>query len=85
MGLRCWLARRGTGTLFVEPRNPWENAYVESFNSRLRDELLDRELFTSLLEARVLLEEHRMKYGHPSARQAERCTGHRRLRDDSSR
>ena len=37
----------------------WENAYSESFNSRFRDELLDRELFSSLLEARVLIEEHR--------------------------
>ncbi len=60
--LRRWLARRGTGTLFIEPGSPWENAYVESFNSRLRDELLNRELFTSLLEARVLLEEHRKEH-----------------------
>jgi len=60
--LRRWLGRRGTGTLFIEPGSPWENAYVESFNSRLRDELLDRELFTSLLEARVLLEDHRTEH-----------------------
>ena len=44
------------------PGSPWENAYTESFNSRLRDELLDRELFTSLLEARVLLEGHRQEH-----------------------
>lgn len=60
--LRGWLSRRGAGTLFIEPGSPWENAYVESFNSRLRDELLNRELFTSLLEARVLLEEHRIEH-----------------------
>ena len=57
--LRRWLAWRGVGTLFIAPGSPWENGYVESFNSRLRDELLDRELFTSLHEARVLLEQHR--------------------------
>ncbi len=60
--LRGWLARRGTGTLYIEPGSPWENAYTESFNSRLRDELLDRELFTSLLEARVLLDGHRQEH-----------------------
>ncbi len=59
---RRWLARRGTGTLYIEPGSPWENAYTESFNSRLRDELLNGELFTSLLEARVLLEQHRKEH-----------------------
>ena len=62
IALRRWLGRRGTGTLFIKPGSPWENAYTESFNSRLRDELLDRELFTSLLEARVLLEQHRREH-----------------------
>jgi transposase InsO family protein len=62
IALRRWLARRGTGTLFIKPGSPWENAYGESFNSRLRDELLDREMFTSLLEARVLLEQHRKEH-----------------------
>jgi putative transposase len=61
-GLRRWLARRGTGTLYIAPGSPWENAYAESFNSRLRDELLNRELFTSPLEARVLLEQHRKEH-----------------------
>ncbi len=60
--LRRWLGRRGTGTLYIEPGSPWENAYTESFNSRLRDELLNRELFTSVLEARVLLEQHRTEH-----------------------
>jgi len=59
VALRRWLLRRGTGTLYIEPGSPWENGYTESFNSRLRDELLNRELFTSMLEARVLLEQYR--------------------------
>ena len=62
VALRRWLARRGTGTLFIKPGSPWGNAYGESFNSRLRDELLDREMFTSLLETRVLLEQHRKEH-----------------------
>ena len=60
--VRAWLARRGAKTLYITPGSPWENAFSESFNSRLRDELLDRELFTSEAEARVLLEDHRRMY-----------------------
>jgi len=60
--VRKWLAQEGTGTLYIEPGSPWENAYSESFNSRLRDELLDGELFSSLKEAAVLLEQHRRAY-----------------------
>ena len=63
-GLRRWLAESGVGTLYIEPGAPWENGYNESFNSRLRDELLDRELFTSLAEAKVVTEDHRMEYHH---------------------
>jgi transposase InsO family protein len=62
--LREWLRASGVGTLYIEPGAPWENAYGESFNSRLRDELLDRELFTSLLEAKVLVEDYRLQYNH---------------------
>ena len=62
--IRQWLQASGVQTLFIEPGSPWENAYVESFNGRLRDELLDRELFTSLEEARVVLEDHRLDYNH---------------------
>jgi hypothetical protein len=51
-------------TLYIEPGSPWENAYIESFNSRLEDELLGRELFTSLTEAKVLAEEWRLAYNH---------------------
>jgi transposase InsO family protein len=64
--IRNWLADSGIGTLFVAPASPWENGYSESFNSRLRDELLDRELFTSLTEARYLLDEYRQ--GHNELR-----------------
>ena len=62
--VKAWLAASGIGTDYIEPGSPWENAYSESFNSRFRDELLDRELFSSLLEARVLIEEHRTHYNH---------------------
>ena len=43
-------------TLFIEPGSPWENGYIESFNGKLRDELLNREIFTTLTEAKVLIE-----------------------------
>jgi len=62
--LRQWLRFSGVGTLYIEPGAPWENAYGESFNSRLRDELLDRELFTSLREAKVVVEDYRQEYNH---------------------
>lgn len=57
-----WLASIGTDTLFVEPGAPWENGYIESFNSRLRDELLNGELFLGLAEARYLVEAWRVEY-----------------------
>ena len=53
--IRDWLKDTGVETLYIEPGAPWENAYSESFHSRFRDELLDRELFTSLCEAKVLV------------------------------
>jgi putative transposase len=49
-------------TLFIEPGSPWENGYVESFNGNLRDELLSRETFDTLLEAKVLIEGWRQHY-----------------------
>ena len=49
-------------TLFIEPGSPWENGYVESFNGKLRDELLDREVFDTLLEAKVLIGRWRKAY-----------------------
>ena len=59
-----WLATFGVKTLYIEPGSPWENAYSESFNSRFRDELLNRELFTSLTEAKVLIEQYRIAHNH---------------------
>ena len=60
--VREWLGRVGVKTLFIEPGSPWENGYVESFNRKLRDELLAREAFDTLLEAKVLIERWRQHY-----------------------
>ena len=60
--IRSWLNRLGVKTLFIEPGSPWENGYIESFNGKLRDELLNREIFTTLLEAQILIEEWRKEY-----------------------
>lgn len=60
--VREWLNHLGVKTLFIEPGSPWENGYVESFNGKLRDELLNGELFDTLLEARTLIEAWRNDY-----------------------
>ena len=60
--VRNWLERLGVQTLFIEPGSPWENGYNESFNGKLRDELLNGEIFTTLLEAKVLIENWRIEY-----------------------
>ena len=60
--LRAWLATVGARTLYIEPGSPWENGYCESFNGRLRDELLNGELFYSIREARVVIERWRKEY-----------------------
>ena len=60
--VREWLERVGVKTLYIEPGSPWENGYVESFNGKLRDELLAREVFDTLLEAKVLIERWRRAY-----------------------
>ncbi len=60
--LRAWLAMVGARTLYIEPGSPWENGYCESFNGRLRDELLNGEIFYSLREARVVIEGWRKEY-----------------------
>ena len=52
----------GAKTLYIEPGSPWENGYVESFNGKLRDELLDREIFYTLQEVQVLTEQYRQTY-----------------------
>ncbi len=56
------IGRLGVGTLFIEPGSPWENGYIESFNGKLRDELLNREIFCTLIEARILIEQWRRHY-----------------------
>lgn len=60
--LKRWLEISGVKTLYIEPGSPWENAYSEAFNSRLGDELLKREVFSGLLEAKVLVEEYKNHY-----------------------
>jgi transposase InsO family protein len=60
--VRRWLGDVGVRTLFIEPGSPWENGYVESFNGKLRDELLDREIFYTVREAKVLIERWRRHY-----------------------
>jgi len=60
--IRRWLHELGASTLFIEPGSPWENGYVESFNGRMRDELLNGEIFYTLEEAQVLIERWRKEY-----------------------
>ena len=60
--LRKWLADTGAKTLYIEPGSPWENGYCESFNSKLRDEFLNGEIFYSMKEMRVLAERWRVHY-----------------------
>jgi len=62
--VKKWIAERGFEASFIAPGSPWQNAYSESFNSRFRDEFLNVELFTSVLEAKMLGDEHRYKYNH---------------------
>lgn len=67
--LRDWCRFSRTGAAFIEPGSPWENPFVESFNSRVRDELLSVEVFTCLAEAKVMVEDFRQDYN--------RCRPHR--------
>ena len=60
--LRQWLQQLQVKTLYIEPGSPWENGYCESFNSKLRDELLAREIFYTLKEAQILIEQWRRYY-----------------------
>jgi len=59
-----WLKKTGVDTLYIAPGSPWENGYVESFNSRLRDEFLNRELFLHIDELRYVADRWRMDYNH---------------------
>lgn len=60
--IRKWLGDLGAKTLFVEPGSPWENGYIESFNGKMRDELLNLEMFDTIFEAQVLVETWRVEY-----------------------
>lgn len=60
--VRKWIATVGAQTAYITPGSPWENGYVESFNARLRDELLNGEIFYSLKEAQIIIEEWRHHY-----------------------
>ena len=60
--VRDWIAAVGARTAFIEPGSPWENGYCESFNSKLRDELLNGEIFYSLAEAQIVIETWRRFY-----------------------
>ena len=77
--LRQWLARLGTKAVTIAPGSPWENGYCESFNGKLRDELLNGEIFYTLREAQVIIEQWRVHYGR-SGRTARSVIGHPRLK-----
>ena len=62
LAVQEWIAWRGFRTLYIKPGSPWQNAYSESFNSRFRDEFLNREAFASVLEAKVLGKQHRQHH-----------------------
>lgn len=60
--LREWLRQLEVTTAFIEPGSPWENAYIESFNGKMRDELLNGEIFDTMQEARIVIEQWRKEY-----------------------
>ena len=62
--IKKWLQRKDVETLYIEPGSPWENGYIESFNGRLRDEILNREVFYSVKEAKVLVEDWWLEYNN---------------------
>ena len=62
--VKKFLLKSGVETLYIEPGSPWENGYIESFNSRLRDELLNGEIFLHIDELRYVAERWRMDYNH---------------------
>ncbi|GLK56551.1 transposase InsO family protein [Methylopila capsulata] len=77
--VRDWIAAVGSRTAFIELGNPWENGYCESFNARLRDELLNDEIFYSLAEAKAVIEGWRRHY-NASGHTRLSATGHPRQR-----
>ena len=82
--LRDWCRFTGTGTSYIEPGSPWENPWVESYGSRIRDELLAIEQFDTLLEAQVLVADWRIEYNtyrpHSALRMLTPTEFHRRWR-----
>jgi putative transposase len=60
--IQDWLKEKQVKSIYITPGSPWENGHIESFHGKLRDELLNREIFGSLLEAKVLVESHRIEY-----------------------
>ena len=60
--VRSWIEKLGVRTLFIHPGSPWENGYNESFNGTLREEVLNREIFYTLAEAKILIEQWRREY-----------------------
>ena len=64
LAVRDWLKRLDVKTAYIEPGSPWENGYIEFFNGKLRDELLNGEIFDTLTEAQVLIERWRRQYNH---------------------
>lgn len=62
INLREWLSNLEVGTTYIEPGSPWENGYIESFNGKMRDELLNGEIFDNIFEARTLIERWRKEY-----------------------
>ncbi len=72
--VRAWIGAVGAKTASIEPGSPWENGYCESFNSKLRDELLNGEIFYSLAEAKIVIEGWR---GHYNTRRPHSALGYR--------
>ena len=70
--IQDWLEQSAIQTLYIQPGAPWEQAFIESFHDKLRDECLNRELFPALAEARIILEQWRVEYNQhrPTARSA---------------
>lgn len=60
--MKRWLALQGTRTVYVEPNHPWENGYTERFTGKFRDECLNEEVFSSELEAQIVVERWKWHY-----------------------
>ena len=85
--IQDWLRTKGVKTIYITPGSPWENAYIESFHDKLRDECLNRELFGSLLEAQIIIEQWRVEYNslRPHSSLGYRTPDEFAARDGSSR